>query len=128
MRVLIVESSQDLATVWSRHLERLGAEVVCANDADSAIDLIREDAFDALVVNLVLDDGSALAVADFVEYRCPGTSVIFVTDTTFFSDGSIFSLTPNARALVRSGAPPEDIAAMVEHYATHRPASALAPG
>jgi hypothetical protein len=42
--------------------------------------------------------------------------VIFVTDTTFFSDGSIFAITPNARALVRTSAPPEDIAAMVEHY------------
>ncbi|MBM1221958.1 response regulator [Ponticoccus sp. SC2-23] len=119
MKVLIVESCKELATVWGRHLERLGAEVAQAHDADSAIDLIRKEDFDVLVLNLVLDEGSALAVSDFVEYRSPGTSVIFVTDTTFFSDGSIFSMTSNARALVRSGAPPEDIAAMVEHYATH---------
>jgi len=119
MRVLIVESSRDLSTVWGRHLERRGAEVSLAHDADRAIDLIRQEDFDVLVVNLVLEEGSALAVSDFVEYRCPGTSVIFVTDTTFFSDGSIFSMSPNARALVRSGTRPEDIAAMVEHYATH---------
>ena len=119
MRVLIVESNRDLSAVWGRHLERLGADVVLARDGEIAIDLIRQSDFDVLVVNLVLEAGSALAVSDFVEYRCPGTSVVFVTDTTFFSDGSIFSMTSNARALVRSGAPPEDIAAMVEHYATH---------
>lgn len=119
MQVLIVESSRELSDIWGRHLERLGAEVALAHDADSAIDLIRNGEFDVLVVNLVLEQGSALAVSDFVEYRSPGTSVIFVTDTSFFSDGSIFSMASNARALVRSGTPPEDIAAMVEHYATH---------
>lgn len=118
MHILIVESSEELATIWSRHLERLGARVFCTHDADSAIDLIRTETFDALIINLILKDGSALAVSDFVEYRCPGTAVVFVTDTTFFSDGSIFALTPNARALVRSGTPPEDIAAMVTHYAS----------
>lgn len=131
MHVLIVESSRDLATVWSRHLERMGAEVSLAHDADCAIDLIRKEEFDVLVVNLVLEEGSALAVSDFAEYRCPGTSVIFVTDTTFFSDGSIFAMSPNARALVRSGTRPEDIAAMVEHYAAQtamRSASALSRG
>jgi DNA-binding NtrC family response regulator len=127
MRVLIVESNGELSAVWGRHLERLGANVAIVRDAEAAIDLIRQDDFDVLVVNLVLESGSALAVSDFAEYRCPGTSVVFVTDTTFFSDGSIFSMTSNARALVRSGAPPEDIAAMVEHYATHSFERAAAP-
>jgi len=43
-----------------------------------------------------------------------------VTNTSFFSDGSIFQVSNNACAYVQSETPPEDLAAMVEHYA--RPA------
>jgi hypothetical protein len=39
-----------------------------------------------------------------------------VTNTSFFSDGSIFAFASNACAFVRRGTPPEDLAAMVEHY------------
>jgi hypothetical protein len=54
-------------------------------------------------------------VADYAQYRQPDAALIFVTDTTFFSDGSIFSLIPNARAFLQSGTPPDDLAALVEH-------------
>lgn len=116
MNVLIVESVAALAEVWSRHLERQGADVTVATTSDDAVKLISTQPFDVIVLDLVLYEGSALAVADFAQYRLPSCNVIFVTDTTFFSDGSIFAITPNARALVRSSAPPEDLAAMVEHY------------
>lgn len=70
-----------------------------------------------VILNLVLEDGSAMAIADYASYRRPDTRVIFVTNTTFFSDGSIFSHAANACALVPTATPPEDLAAMVEHYA-----------
>ncbi|MDG1118387.1 MAG: response regulator [Flavimaricola sp.] len=116
MRVLIVESTNDLALLWSRYLERQGVQVTVSTRAEQAIELICDTPFDVIVLDLVLAEGSALAVADFAQYRQPETNVIFVTDTTFFSDGSIFALTPNARALVRTQTPPEDLAAMVAHY------------
>jgi DNA-binding NtrC family response regulator len=116
MRVLIVESETDLADIWRRHLERLTFKVHIAGTSDEAVQAISDHPFDVIVLNLVLAEGSALAVADFAQYRQPRTNVIFVTDTTFFSDGSIFSMSPNARAFVRTGTRPEDLAAMVEHY------------
>ena len=117
MNILIVESVEALALLWRGHLERQGAVVTCVATSDAAIEKITEQCYDVIVLDLVLQQGSALAVADFAEYRKPGTNVIFVTDTTFFSDGSLFAITPNARALVRTNAPPEDLAAMVEHFA-----------
>ncbi len=116
MKVLIVESNADLAKVWRRHLERHGLTVSVCRCSDTAVALISAVQFDVIVLNLVLSKGSALAVADYVQYRHPRTNLIFVTDTTFFSDGSIFSVTSNARAFVRTATPPEDLAAMVEHY------------
>ena len=120
MNVLIVESSKDLATVWRRHLERMGAVVYTADTQDSATDLLHEIPFSVIVLDLVLEEGSALAVADFASYRQPETRVIFVTNTSFFSDGSIFAHSPNACAYIQSETPPEDLAAMIEHYAALR--------
>lgn len=116
MNVLIVESTADLAALWQRHLQRQGMTVQIARSSDEAVTRIATTTFDVIVLDLVLTEGSALAVADYAQYRQPDTSVIFVTDTSFFSDGSIFSVSGNARAFVRSQTRPEDLAAMVEHY------------
>lgn len=116
MNVLIVESRRELGVLWKRHLERQGASVDVVRGQCDAVDHLAYNAPDIIVMDLVLDEGSALAVADFASYRHPNARVIFVTDTTFFSDGSIFNHSSNACAFVPAGTPPEDLAAMVEHY------------
>ena len=60
----------------------------------------------------------ATTIVDY--YRCPEARVIFVTNTTFFSDGSIFAHSPNACAYVPAATRPEDLAAMVDYYAALR--------
>ncbi|CUJ82795.1 response regulator [Shimia thalassica] len=120
MRVLIVESDPDLGRIWQRHMERLGFKVELALDERNAIHALRMQDFDIIVLDLVLEEGAALAIADFASYRRPHARVIFVTNTSFFSDGSIFRHSPNACAFVQSGTPPEDLVAMVEHFAEAR--------
>ena len=120
MNVLIVESKIQLGQLWQRHLERQGARVTLVRNQESAISALRESDFQIMVLDLVLEEGSALAVSDFASYRRPEVRVIFVTNTSFFSDGSIFAHSPNACAYVQSETPPEDLAAMVEHYAAAR--------
>lgn len=117
MNILIVESQTALAILWRRHLERLGAQVSIASDQDEASKLITELEFDVIVLDLVLQDGSALAVSDFAQYRLPNARIVFVTNTSFFSDGSIFRHSANACAFLPSTTPPRDLAAMIEHYA-----------
>ena len=120
MDVLIVQSSPGLGLVWQRHLMRCGMTVRGAESQDEAIAAITRQAPDVIILDLVLQDGSALAVADFANYRCPDAQVIFVTNTRFFSDGSIFSHVTNACAFVQTATPPEDLAAMVDYYAMAR--------
>lgn len=117
MRVLVVESDPDLGWLWSRHIERLGVEVQQALTVDDAVAALSARVFDAVVIDLMLDRQGALAVADMAGFRSPGARVIFVTNTSFFSDGSIFRLVPNAAAFLQSDTPPEDLAAIVQHYA-----------
>lgn len=119
MDVLIVESETHLAILWQRHLERLGATVRIAGSQDDAIAILCDCAFEVIILDLVLRNGSALAVSDFANYRQPEARVIFVTNTSFFSDGSIFRHCANACAFLPSTTAPDDLAAMVEHYARH---------
>ena len=120
MQVLIVQPNDNLATLWQRHLERQGATVHLASNQEEAIHVLQTAAaINVVVLDLVLETGSAFAVADMASYRQPGAKVIFVTDTTFFSDGSIFRHIPNACAFIRAETPPDDLVAIVEHYGLH---------
>ncbi|MEY1554084.1 response regulator [Yoonia sp. R2331] len=116
MHVLIVQSNAQLGSLWQRHLERLGMSVVLATSGSDAVQIIEDVPFDVIVLDLVLREGSALTVADVANFRQPDANVVFVTDTTFFSDGSIFAHSANARAFVEKATPPADLAAIVEHY------------
>ena len=116
MEVLIVESNSDLATLWASHLRRNCQNVIYAPTQEQAIAQIETRTFNVIILNLVLTGGSAISIADYARFRHPETNIVFVTDTAFFSDGSIFGLMPNARAFIDSGTPPEDLAAIVEHY------------
>jgi CheY-like chemotaxis protein len=124
MNCLIVESNATLGSLWQRHLERFGACVRVATTGERALNLIQAHRFDVIVLDLVLSEGSALAVADLAHYRQPQANVVFVTNTTFFSDGSIFQHSPNARAFLMSATPPDDLAAIVMHYGGRSPAGA----
>lgn len=116
MRVLIVEPDRSLGTLWSRHIERRGASVILATGQSEAIRAIRDEDVSIIVLNLVLPGDSAFAIADYASYAAPGTKVIFVTASSFFSDGSIFRHIPNACAFVGASTPPEDLAAMAMHW------------
>lgn len=116
MNVLIVESEKELARVWQRHLQRMGMCVTTRPNQEGALAFLANEDTDIIILDLLLSDGSAFAVADYASYRMPDTRIIFVTNTSFFSDGSIFSYASNACAFVQRATPPDDLAAMVEHY------------
>lgn len=116
MHVLIVEPSRELGGLWSRHLERMGADVTLVHDQDGAIEALRRRDVSVIVLNLLPEEGSAFAVADYASVARPDAKVVFVTNTTFFSDGSIFRHVPNASGFLAAATPPEDLAAMVDYW------------
>jgi DNA-binding NtrC family response regulator len=116
VQVLIVEGNRDLARIWARFLARQGVQCTLAGTAAQAYAVLRLRPFDALVLDMELAHGGALAVADFATYRNPEMPIIPVTASGFFSDGAIFELIPNARGLLRTPLRLEDMAALIEHY------------
>lgn len=93
-------------------------QVVLAGNQTQAFGALSAQDFDMIILDLILSDGQASAIADYASYRRPDARIIFVTNTSFFSDGSIFQLSSNACAFVQSATPPEDLATMVQHYAS----------
>jgi DNA-binding NtrC family response regulator len=116
MRILVVESKRELAELWQRHLERVGAEVRLAFDQEEAAREILLGPFDVIIMNAILENGSAFAIADLAGYRRPESRVIFVSGTQFFSNGSLFDICPNACALVQPSVPPEDLVALAQYH------------
>ncbi|XXK31840.1 hypothetical protein ACMAY7_03330 [Rhodobacteraceae bacterium nBUS_24] len=100
MKVLIVESECELGFIWQRALERLRVQVVLVTDQATAVQALRDQSFELIILDLVLENGSAFAISDFANYRRPAAQVMFVTNTSFFSDGSIFQHCSNACAYV----------------------------
>ncbi|MGB8813683.1 MAG: response regulator [Paracoccaceae bacterium] len=117
MRVLIVESRKSLAQTWATYLRGQGWQVDVAHDQAGAIKVLNHEVVQIMLLDLVLDQGSALAIADYAGYRQPVLRVVFLTDTAVFSDGSIFRHCANACAFLQAETPVSDLAALVEHYA-----------
>jgi len=114
-QVLIVEAKENLGTLWQRFLERQGFDVALAGNQPDAIDKLQFDHWDVLVIDLMLPNASVLAISDFASYKNPDISIIVVTENSFFSDGSIFDLWPNARGFMNQPIEPGDLAAVVDH-------------
>ncbi|MGF6860678.1 ActR/RegA family two-component response regulator [Rhodobacteraceae bacterium MBR-64] len=116
MQVLIVEPNQTLTEDWRSRIAVFAEKVFLATDQAEAVDVLRHHDIQVIVLDLILGNGSALAVADFASYRRPDARVVFVTGARVFSDGSIFNHSPNACAFLPKATPPDDLAMMVEYH------------
>ncbi len=114
--ILIVASNPDLSRVWARHLERQGETATVIDSQSAAVDYLRENRADVIVLDIMLEDGSPFAIADFASYRHPDARIVFVTRSSFFSDGSLFNHIPNTAAVLQEQTPPNDLAAIVAYH------------
>ena len=116
MKVLIVERDPELGKLWRDHIERMGASAELVHAKSTALEAMRSNTHDVLILNLNFRDRGAFAMADYASYRRPEMKIIFVTSDTFFSDGSIFRYMSNAAAMIPLSTPPEDLAALVDYH------------
>jgi len=80
MNVLIVQNDAKLGQFWQRHLQRHDHVADVVQDQDSAIVRLQEQFYPIIILDVVLDGGSAIAVADYASFRHPDARVIFVTN------------------------------------------------
>lgn len=116
----------DLAQMWARFLMREGIVCTIAGSEAQAFSALRQTNYAAIILDIELETGNALAVADFATYRDPDVPIITVTAARFFSGGEVFDLVPNARGMLPSPPRLDDLAAITAHYGSrqHPPADA----
>lgn len=114
--ILIVASNPGLSQIWASHLRRHGEDVIVLQSQSDAVAYLHDGNADVIVLDVMLENGSAFAVADFASYRQPDARIVFVTRNTFFSDGSLFTHIPNTAAVVQEKMPPTDLAAIVAYH------------
>ena len=122
--VLIVEADLCLGALWSREIERQGAETLHVRERAAAIRALQERQVALVVLNLGLPDDGAFAVSDFASYARPDAKVLFVSASDMLTDGSVFRYAANACGFVGVDSPPEDIAAMAMFHGGKRPKKA----
>ncbi|MEM6384851.1 MAG: response regulator [Pseudomonadota bacterium] len=114
--ILIVASNPELSKLWAKHLERQHIAVCVVTTQEAAVEFLCEHEPDVLVLDVMLEDGSAIATADFASYRRPETRIVFVTRSSFFSDGSLFQHIPNTAAIIPELTNPNDLAEIVAYH------------
>ncbi len=117
VRILLVQDNPDLGTIWCRFLRRHGLEVILATTQAEAAAALARQPFDVLILEPALGAAAAgLPVADLATYHNPGIAILAVTKSSFFADGAVFSLIPNARGVLRTPLRPDDLLAYLEHF------------
>jgi DNA-binding NtrC family response regulator len=116
MNVMILETDSNIGLIWQRHLERYGvSSVLISNEAD-AVQHLQRFPVDVLVINLLAEVDSSLALTDLATYKNPDVAIIGVTARNFFSDGSLFDVIPNMRGFLGAPVKLDDLTALVQHY------------
>ena len=81
-RVLLVDDDEGVCTVLSRWISDLDCDVVCASDAEEALDRIAEYDFDVAFCDVLMPGYNGLWLAEQIATRSPQTAVAFVTGLT----------------------------------------------
>ena len=117
MDILVVDHRESVSSAWKLQIEALGHRVFCALAPAIACDMLNTTDFDVIVINLDTTAGAPLCVAECAEVRQPSASLVFISGSGVFSDGSIFGMFRNARAFLPGATDARDLACMVDHFA-----------
>lgn len=80
-KVLFVSHDADLRAVSSRVLRKVGHDVTLAAHAGHAfLACMERNAFDVLVIENEMADGSSAAIVEWVRRRCPTLQVVRMCD------------------------------------------------
>lgn len=126
MQVLIVESGMELAGKWAQAMREDGLDCRIASDQAEAVETLHVDEYSVMLLDLALENGAALAVADYAAYRWPDMPVLVVSGGRAFADGSIFNHCVNVCAFMPKSTQPRDLAAMVRYHARSARMAAVA--
>jgi DNA-binding NtrC family response regulator len=78
-RILVVDDEDALRMVLSSELEGEGYKVASASDGAEAIDILKKDEFDLILLDIKMPNVDGFEVLKFVKETHPNTKVIMLT-------------------------------------------------
>ena len=82
----------DFACLWQRVLPRSGAYVFFACPQSETVKVLMQNYLEFIIVDVVLKYGTAFAISVFASFRAPTGRVVFIINTSVFSEAYIFKL------------------------------------
>ena len=79
LRILLLENDVDLSAILTDALTEAGHDVVVCHTLSEGIDSVSEDVFDLLLLDVYLDIGTSLGVANYCGFASPATQIIFMS-------------------------------------------------
>jgi len=113
--------------IWSEVIESMGMTVHAVPTIQKAMSALMTQDFDMAVLDLIIGEGSALSMADYIGYACPKMPVLMITGSNYFAFGEIMESAPCVDWILRKPVALDDLRAMIEHArkAGHRSTPAL---
>lgn len=115
--VLVLEDDPGLQFTFCEALEEAGHEVHIASNNEQAMCAMRRCEPDVLLLDLMVSGGMSTDVANYAGYSAPDAEVIYVTGSGLFPKGELFSMTHNARMVLRKPVNLSELTTMVSHVA-----------
>lgn len=78
-RILIVDDEEDLRSILTQRLVRRGYEIMEAGTAQEGIELLQENIFESVLLDIRLPDGDGLQLLQEMKKRQPDLQVIMLT-------------------------------------------------
>ncbi|OQB40766.1 MAG: Transcriptional regulatory protein ZraR [Candidatus Latescibacteria bacterium ADurb.Bin168] len=115
-RVLLVDDERKLAVLLAGELTDAGHSVLTAQDGRTAIQLVKEQAFDVVVTDIRMEEVDGLALLRAVKDTCPDTDVIMMTAYANI-ETTVEALRKGAADYLIKPFPPEELILAVERVA-----------
>ena len=125
MKCLVADDNADLARLWALAIEGDGHDVTVCTDGDAAVNQMRVQDFDLLILDLFMPGGGALALARVAVYNNPAAQVLIVTGADCFAFGELLEMGDNIAMVLRKPVSPNDLRSYVAHL-EHKVAAARA--
>lgn len=85
-KILLVDDEEELLSINSMLLESAGYDVVCINNMQGAINLLKQRQFDLVLSDIVMPNGTGLQLASYIQQHFPKLPVQLISG---FADESM---------------------------------------
>jgi len=126
-KFLVIDDEADICEMTKLLLERSGHEVTCTTDSRSAARLLKEQAFDAVITDMLMPDKDGLEVMADLRHHHPGVRIIASSGGGRVSSDSYLHIArkSGAHALLSKPYTLQELLACVEE--AFRPVAPAAP-